>query len=450
MDLITVRIPELITHPGPLALDDQIPIWYAIANKTRHTTLSDLRDFILTGGDGASLPVVQIGDTILHIVTVGEAGGSIVSIPALAGMTFNLRRSGQPLIPQKTVTPGPADEYVCLNAGGFELLQPGDLLVEGERFELEVFALQGGGPTNPSTGGGSLITGQIIVTTNLTLNPADHLNKLISIRADASTITVTLPDIDDVPDNTIIPIETTILNSFQAKITTQGGQYIYMHNNNYSSLYMGISEPLWLYRGEDGWYVINDFANYYSQVGKIQASYKVGLNELLADGSLYSRSSHPRLWEVIQTFGSSLVDEATWNTASVTVQGRTVNNPFRGCFSTGDGLSTFRVPNLMNAALRGVLSTSGTDPERHLNQPGGFQRHEYESHNHVTAPFDKAASKASDIDGSNSPGSVDGTNSTTEYRVAQLGAYWTAATIKAAGGSETRMDNVGVLWTIKE
>lgn len=450
MELVTVRIPELVGHPGPLSLDDKLPIWHAALNKTRQTSLNEIRDLILTGGAGAVLPVVQAGDTIIHIVTAAEDGSNIVSIPALAGKTFKLRKSGQPLLPQTGTTPGPTDEYACLNAGGFELLQPGDKVLEGERYELEVFALQGGNIPGPTTGGGSLVTGQLIVTTNLTMIPADHLNKLISIRADNAIITLTLPDIADVPDNTIVPIETTILNNWQARITTQNGQYIYMLNTNYTSLYMGKSESLWLYRGNDGWYVINDFANNYQQVGKIQASYKIGLNEIYADGSLLSRAAHPRLWQEVQTFGASLVSEAIWQTGSVLVQGRTVFNPYRGCFSTGDGSTSFRVPLLRDMSLRGKKDNTTTDPERHYNHPGGYQRHEFQSHQHHTGPWNKASGRGNEV-GGNTPSGIDDNNLSTEYRVgAMTEGEWTDATLIAQGGNETRMDNIAVLWTIKE
>lgn len=438
MELVTVRIPELIKHPGPLALDDRLPIWYKALNKTRYTDLSDIRDLILTGGTGAALPVVQSGDSIIYEVPASEAGGTIASIPALAGKTFKLRRRGFPLKPQTGASPAPADEYACLNAGGFQLLQAGDILQEGERFELDVFALQGGSISNPSTGGGSLITGQVIVQTNFTIIPADHLNQLISIRADNSIITVTLPDVDDVPDNTIIPIETTILNNWQARITTQNSQYIYMRNNNYTSVYMGKSEVLWLYRADDGWYVINDFARNYDCVGKPQASYNVGYNELLCSGSLLSRDAHPRLWNELQWFGASVVSESVWQTTSATVAGRTVDRPYRGCFSTGTDGTNFRLPDLMNVTLRGVKSTSGSDSERYHNKPGGFQRHEFEEHTH-----------AIDYELNGTDGTANGQHiwdNTGEWN----GGGTNTIAINAAGGAETRMDNVGVLWVIKE
>lgn len=439
LNIVTVRIPELVPHPGPLAMGDQVPIWYEALNKTRQTTLSDLRDFVLTGGTGAALPVVQSGDTIIYIVPSSEAGGNIASIPALAGMTFKLRRSGQPLIPQKNTTPDPADEYQCLSAGGFKLLQTGDVLFEGERFELDVYNLQGGSTNpNPSTSS-KFITGRSIVTTNYTYAPSIDLNKLISIRADNSIITFTLPDINAVPDDTIIPIETAILNNWQAMITTQGGQYIYMRNNNYNSVYMGKSESLWLYRGNDGWYVINDFAKNYEDIGLIKPKYKVGINELLADGSVLSRAAHPRLFEEVQSYGFSFVSEETWNTPSIEQGGRTILRPFRGCFSYGDGTTTFRLPDLMNMSLRGLASTSGVDTERYHNSPGGYQRHEFESHNHgITYEMNGT-------DGTNN-GQHIYDNSGPEFNTTGTNTF----AIQAAGGAETRMDNIGVLWTIKE
>lgn len=454
MELVTVRIPELIKHPGPLSLQDRLPIWYKDINKTRYTELGDIRDLILTGGTGAALPVVQSGDTIIHIVTASEAGGTIVSIPALAGKTFGLRRAGNPLIPQKNTTPLPTDEYQCLSAGGFKVLQPGDILVEGERFELTVYALQGGSISGPSTGG-SLITGQVIVTTNFTIIPADHLNKLISIRADNSIITVTLPDVADVPDNTIVPIETTILNNWQVKITTQSGQYIYMRNNNYTSVYMGKSESLWLYRADDGWYDINQFSKNYEGIGIPQPRYKIGLNELLCDGSVLSRAAHPRLWEEVQTYGSSLVSEATWTTPSAIVEGRTVAYPFRGCFSSGNGSTDFRLPNLMGMSLRGVLSTSGSDPGRLYNKPGGFQGQSIgNAEVKTTAWTGNALGKNSLVSDSvgflATHGDGGSISSDSASGVNRSGARTLKFSLDLPSNSETRMDNVGVLWVIKE
>lgn len=434
-DPVTVRIPELPSQ-SLISLDDKVVVWVAADNKTRQTSVQDLRTLILTGGTGSHAPVYKGGSIIYDVPEDIPDETQIAAIPSLAGMNFILRRGGFPLKPQTDPATAGA-QYEVLDGGGFKLLIAEDYLAAGERFELDVFELQGGAPpTTPGSSAGSLISGVAIVTTNLTLNPTDHLNKLIQIRADATQVTVTLPDIDDLPDNTIIPIETTILNSFQNKIITQGGQYIYMRNQSVNFLYMGISEAMWLYRGEDGYYVINDFSQIYERIGKVESSYRVNLNEVVADGSLLQRATHPRLWAYAQTLGASIVSEATWQTASVTVAGRTVDRPYRGCFSTGDGSTTFRVPDLMNSALRGIKSLSGSDGERHFNGAGGFQRHEFESHAHAVKPADSNSASGYGKTATGSDAS----------EVTGIAQYNT----NLAGGAETRMDNVGILWTIKE
>ncbi len=109
-------------------------------------------------------------------------------------------------------------------------------------------------------------------------------------------------------------------------------------------------------------------------------------------------------------------------------QGELWTRPFRGCFSTGDGSTTFRLPDLRNLALRGVKGSF--DDQRHHNHPGGFQRHEYESHNHrvqIQATTDAGTGAIAD-------GAANGAGSGTDT--------------DAKGGTETRMDNAGVFWCV--
>jgi hypothetical protein len=184
--------------------------------------------------------------------------------------------------------------------------------------------------------------------------------------------------------------------------------------------------------------VINDFSEIYKRVGKVQSSYAPEIDELVGNGALVSRAQYPRLWEKAQTFGASLVSEATWNTASAVVAGRTVLRPYRGCFSTGDGSTTFRIPDLMNVTLRGIKSESGTDTERLLNKAGGFQRHEVVAHTHdIIVP----PGKTSQTDSGNGR-FVGGSDNFEPIPMNTI-------TSESFGGAETRMDNVGILWTIK-
>lgn len=428
-DVITVRVPELPEHLT-LSNLDRIPIWDQATNKTRQTSLQTLREFIETGDSGTIAPI-QNGGTILYVVAVGETGDTI-SIPSIAGKSFKLLRDGYPLIPQSAdpLNPNPDAEYEVLSAGGAKLLTT--TKIDGQRYEFELYNFSTGVPApTGDSGSGGFINGNVQVPTNLALSVND-LNKVIQLRGGVNAVTLTMPDVDLCPDNSFVVIECLITNSKQNKIATTDGQYIYIENESKLNLYISRGEYVWLYRGDDGWYAIASKGNF-TNLAMPKAAYKVGLNQLLCNGSEVLRASYPRLWEYVQTLGSSLVSDTTWNTASAPVAGRTVSRPYRGCFSTGDGSTTFRLPDLMNSALRGIKSIGGSDSERLLNAAGGFQRHEFESHSHDTT-FTELPNGAS-----GNPGYDGGSN---QYDTNKT------KTTSSAGGTESRMDNVGVLWVI--
>jgi hypothetical protein len=428
----TARIPELplFSAYGPLTTTDYTLWWLAAFNKTVKVDANSLYNYF-NGGGGGSVPPVAIAGKIIHVVTAGEAGGTIVNIPTIAGQNFFLERDGQPLL---------TTEFEILNAGGFELDIAGDVLIEGQRFVLTLYNLIGGAPGG--TPGPALIEGVVNISTNTTFDVVNHVNKLLQIRAGAFLITLTLPLIDDIPDNTIIPIEASITNSSEIIIATQGGQSIYINNASKTSISMRCGEVLWLYRGDDGYYIINDFARIYTELCKPHAAYKVGMNEMLCDGTLLNRTDYPRLWEAVQAMGTSLVSETLWQTAAVYKQSGvfttsipssgefiTIPRPYRGCFSTGDGSTTFRIPDLMNVFLRGLKNLGGTDSERFFNRSGGLQEDMVGPHYHTGTPEQR-----SDVDRGalNSGFSLDNNGKTA-----------------LNSGIETRPLNIGLLWIIK-
>lgn len=414
---VTVRIPELPEHSA-LANADRIPVWSSEDNKTRYTSLTDLRAFIESGEAGTVAPVID-GGHILYVVPASAEGGDTISIPSIAGNNFRLSRDGFPL--ERDV------EYEVLSAGGAKLLTT--TLIEGQRYEFFLYEYVIGVPPSPTEGGdgGGFIQGAATVNTNINISASD-VNKVIQIRGASNILEVTLPDVEQCPDNSFLVIETTVNNTYQHRIKTTGGQYIYINNESADHVFIGKGENIWLYRKSDGWYAIAMHGNF-TNVGIPKPAFKVGFNQLLLDGSELSRASYPRLWAMVETFGASLVTDTVWNTASVSVGGRTVERPYRGCFSRGNGSTTFRIPDFMNMGVRGVKSIGGSDTERYFNGPGGYQRHEFESHTHNV-----------DLRG-NSAGNGyftknDGSGGASLYPTL------------SAGGAETRMDNIGVLWVI--
>lgn len=410
-----------------LALNIRVPLGIIDSNKTGYTTIGDLVQFVGSGG-GASYTPVYTGGKIIYDVPLSAAGGQIAAIPSLAGRDFTLDKEGYPL--------KPGVDFDILAAGGFKLLKAGDLLIQNQRFQLDVFSLQGTStPTN--TGGGTFITGVVEVVANKAIDPLNEIGKLFQVRANTSAITIALPDITDVDDNSIVPIETIISNTKPCTINTSASQLIYMNDTSYSSLRLHPGEVIWLFRGEDGWYVINDFGRTYDGIGEINSKYKVGRNELLCKGQLVNRADYPRLWEYAQTLGGSIVTEELWNTATATTtSGKTVKSPYKGCFSVGDGSTNFRLPDLMNAFLRGVKSETGTDAERLLNKPGAYQDDLVGSHAHTIPSRD-----FSNAPGTSGPDLTGNNGGATDSR--------TVGELDPIVYLETRPRNAGVLWTIK-
>lgn len=440
VDPVTVRIPELLQHVDALSLGDKAPVWIASTNKTRHINLGDLRSFLISGGGTTITPVLS-GGIIIYKVPAIENNTDTVSIPSLAGKSFNLEIDGIPYIPQQSPTI-PSAEYEILAGGGFKLIN-GQKVFTDQKCKLEIF-----GSVLPPVGtpglSGGFIDGKLLVNTNYSMDVVNDVRKLVQIRSNSTQIIFTLPSVDDLADHTIIPIEASILNTVQNKIATSGGQYIYFNNVSKTSITLAPGEVVWLYRDDDGYYVINDFGNNYKGLGKPYAAYASELNTLVCKGQTVLRSAYPRLWEYVQGLGSSLVSDATWSTAEVyhkdgvfytsapAVPYRTVLLPYRGCFSTGDGSTTFRLPDLMNSFLRGIKSETGSDSERYLNKAGGFQRNEYETHIH-TGKMGQGTGPLSVPDNVTPNPLNDGSR---EYET------------DAAGGVETRPDNIGVIWIL--
>jgi hypothetical protein len=413
-DLVTVRIPELppsTTYAPLLSLNDRVPLWMNANNKTVYAELSALRTLVLTGGNAGTVsPPVISGNSVFAIVGVAEDGTDTFNIPSLAGQVFILRREGIGAMK-------PAD-YEILNAGGFKI-KNGNLLTLGELFELDTYKPAGPLLTSTPT---SFLKGVVQVVTNKTLTVAD-MGKLIQIRGGSETRVLTLPDIAVVPADTIIPIESTINNTAQHEITTTGGQHIYFGNASPTNIWIGMSEMIWLYRGTDGWYVINYQGNFLS-VGEIQFSYVAGLNQTVLDGRAVSKESYPRVWSWANSIGGSLVDETTWQT--VASDG---SRPYQGCFADIDA-NTFRFPDYQNMFVRGLKPG---DTERTLNLPGGMQVDSFKAHDHdLPADGGGTTDRQSLTNTANADEGPNGNNKSA-----------------STGGSETRGKNIGGLWTIK-
>lgn len=175
---------------------------------------------------------------------------------------------------------------------------------------------------------------------------------------------------------------------------------------------------------------------------------------VVADGRLLDRATYPKLW----ANGSAVaVSEATWSSG------------YYGRFSTGNGTTNFRIPDLRGAFIRPWDKTRGLDTDRDM---GNLQDHAVQSHAHGVTDPGHAHSGYTDAQGqhthtynraySGSQGGIlTGSSGYLYFDSPQTGAAGNHAhnvgtyaaktniSINAAGGVETRPKNISLLTCIK-
>jgi microcystin-dependent protein len=170
---------------------------------------------------------------------------------------------------------------------------------------------------------------------------------------------------------------------------------------------------------------------------------------LKANGSLLSRAAYPALWAFAQASGNLAVSDGAWAS---------------GQFSPGNGVSTFRIPDLRGYHVRGFDDGRGIDSGRAL---GTVQADRMPSHSHgitdpghahgVTDPghrpnYTNANAQDAQPPQANASANTGGTS--------QSGLSVTGLTVNAANtginstdaagtGTETRVKNVALLACIK-
>ena len=159
---------------------------------------------------------------------------------------------------------------------------------------------------------------------------------------------------------------------------------------------------------------------------------------LITQGQLISRTTYASLWTFAQSSGN-LISDATWTGGQY------------GSFSTGDGSTTFRIPQFGGYFLRALDNGNGIDPARAI---GTVQQNQNQVHTHtavstVTDPghlhggvFQPTGNTLGDARVTNES-SMDGVTGTaiTDITVATANAN--------SGGTESRPVNIAILTCIK-
>lgn len=249
---------------------------------------------------------------------------------------------------------------------GFRLSQPGDEFAPDEQFTVTFYpkiTLR-----TPVFTSDKIVTDENVITVDTVLTNA-NAGKLLRLQGASSAFTVSLPAIGTTDTFLTYFLVSDGGSHVNVTINVNGGGNIVLYGNK-TQLHLAQGERAWIVYNGTNYTVLNDCPGVL-RVGEIFDIYDKDSSVqgcIFADGALLDRTVYRRLWAFVQQLDSSLlINDATWLGSSQQ----------HGRFSTGDGVTTFRVPRLYTTGyLRGV---EGTGPTRIA---GSFQNGSVGPHTH--------------------------------------------------------------------
>jgi hypothetical protein len=315
--------------------------------------------------------------------------------------------------------------------GGFKYIN-GQVFGDGEEYTLIV---NNATTAQVTQSGNGYPEGVVEINNNVDLS-AVHYKKLLEVTA-SMNITVTIPDIDTIPDGTVFGVNTHSLPNANLKYVTLQlpvGKYCMVNGQQENAVYVGRAEEITLIKKGDYLRIVNWDGDYRRVGQRADGDGVAPTNSLPRTGGWYSQSQYPRIfnWHVLKIPLSELgtgLDDSVPDEA----------NRARWII----GATKFWVPDHGGYVTRVLDPNADVDPQGGSRVANSLQLDDNKEHNHVIAPYNRAIARASDVDNTNTPSGVDSSNPTTEYRVAAMDlAKWGLATIVNSGGSEARMKNV--------
>lgn len=427
------RIVKPDPHPDPYNFEftDLVPGTYIVKihESPDGSTLGNLRhDFWVD----AVINKLNAYDVKTFTVGAGRGtpyydpadGTNAYDNPDLLGLTYTVFKPGY----------GPLDwdtNIAADPAGGFDFTD-GQIFSDGEIYTILISNLVQSSVTE--SGGAGYPDDIVEITVNAAFTSI-HYNKLLEINSAATTpLVLTIADITTIPDGTIFGINTH--NGVQRYCTLQlpTGKYCLIKGVQRNAVYIGKGEEVTFIKKGNYLRIINWDGDYRRVGERVYSDGKAPINSLPIIGGWKLKTDYPRIynWYVNEL----PVGELGTGTDDVTPD---ATNRVKWII----GATKFWVPDHGGYFYRPIDADQNIDPNGN-RLANIIQQGDNQAHNHVFSPWNKAAARASEIDGTNTPGSVDSSNATTEYRVANMtSGMWTDATI-VSQGTEARPVNLSV------
>lgn len=249
---------------------------------------------------------------------------------------------------------------------GFQLSQIGDVFVTDEQitvsFRPKITTV------SPVVTSSKFVTAEEIITDDVVLT-SSQVGKLLRLQGVDAAFTVSLPAIGTIGAFSMFVLVSDGGSHTMVTLDIDGAGSI-NHFGNRTELHLAQGEKAWiLYTGTD-YVVLNDCPGPL-RVGEIIDIYDKDdtvQGTIFADGTVFDRNEYRRLWDFVQQLDSSmLITDAAW-LASTAQHGK---------FSSGDGVTTFRIPRLYtDGYARGV---DGSTRLAGSHQDDKVLDHEHES-----------------------------------------------------------------------
>lgn len=215
------------------------------------------------------------------------------------------------------------------------------------------------------------------ITGNYTWDIADALKAFVFSITDNATFQ--LPDVTQLRPGHLVHIITRYTAIKALSVVPFGSQLINeavvsIINPN-GTMYMHGGERLILLAANDHWEIYSAEGNFFT-AGETFGAFRQMKNTAILNGSTFNRADMPRVRDFALQIGGALVSDTTWlsDPGSAPV--------YRGCFSSGNGTSTMRLPDHRGLFDRYLDLSRGLDSGRLFAFAGGLELDDFKQHNH--------------------------------------------------------------------
>lgn len=327
------------------------------------------------------------------------SGGTSYTDPtnSLKDWIYSLEERGTgTLIPTTEYTLDSNNNFNLING---ETIQPGQVFIL--HFKPQTAQLT---PSQPS-----LISTGVVLTANTTLDNT-YKNKAIYLQGAAAAFIIALPSLATMSDYDVLYFYSAGGSHINVSLVCSGTDRI-QRNVLLTKIILGQNEQLKLFKASGAWQINNCSAGVDEVGRKFASDFPNEINAILATGQTVSRATYARLWDKVSS-SFQLISQSSW--ANVDSNGNYIN---KGFYGTGDGSTTFTIPDL---TVYGFRRATGSNA-------GAFEAQQIQSHTHAGKRGDSYSGSGQAASGYVGGGQA--TNPQTDF------------VTKATGGTETRPNN---------